>query len=90
MASDPTFFTHSSEPLHQPQGVDYGTMKPSSSTQSNKPPSYSESSEDVLEAVEVLPVPPADNKHTGLHRGLSARQVQMIAIAGCVSSFSYI
>ncbi|KAJ3538849.1 hypothetical protein NM688_g6454 [Phlebia brevispora] len=33
----------------------------------------------------ALPIPPAD-KHHGLHRGLSARQVSMIAIAGTIGT----
>lgn len=36
-------------------------------------------------AVGALPVPPVD-KHHGLHRGLSARQVSMIAIAGTIGT----
>ncbi|KAK7685199.1 hypothetical protein QCA50_011562 [Cerrena zonata] len=34
----------------------------------------------------VLPIPPVDSKRGGLHRGLSARQVSMIAIAGTIGT----
>ena len=34
----------------------------------------------------ALPVPPVDRLHGGLHRGLSARQVSMIAIAGTIGT----
>ncbi|OBZ67136.1 putative amino-acid permease PB1C11.02 [Grifola frondosa] len=34
----------------------------------------------------ALPLPPVDSKHGGLHRGLSARQVSMIAIAGTIGT----
>jgi len=36
--------------------------------------------------VGALPVPPVDREHGGLHRGLSARQVSMIAIAGTIGT----
>ena len=36
--------------------------------------------------VGALPVPPVDQAHGGLHRGLSARQVSMIAIAGTIGT----
>ncbi|KXN90118.1 putative amino-acid permease PB1C11.02 [Leucoagaricus sp. SymC.cos] len=35
---------------------------------------------------DVLPVPPIDKENGKLHRGLSARQVQMIAIAGTIGT----
>lgn len=34
----------------------------------------------------ILPVPPADKRQGGLHRGLSTRQVSMIAIAGTIGT----
>ncbi|KAH9832274.1 amino acid permease-domain-containing protein [Rhodofomes roseus] len=37
-------------------------------------------------AAGALPVPPVDRLHGGLHRGLSARQVSMIAIAGTIGT----
>ncbi|KAI0270056.1 amino acid permease-domain-containing protein [Gloeopeniophorella convolvens] len=52
---------------------DYGTTK---STSPN---------DDVL-PVGALPVPPVDKSHGTLHRGLSSRQVQMIAIAGTIGT----
>jgi amino acid permease len=45
-----------------------------------------EAPQDVEELpVGALPVPPADKNHA-LHRGLSARQVSMIAIAGTIGT----
>lgn len=38
------------------------------------------------EQPDVLPVPPVDKNNGKLHRGLSARQVQMIAIAGTIGT----
>lgn len=39
-----------------------------------------------IEQPEVLPVPPMDRARGNLKRGLSARQVQMIAIAGTIGT----
>lgn len=36
--------------------------------------------------IDALPSLPADKKKHGLHRGLSARQVQMIAIGGTIGT----
>ncbi|KAI0031058.1 amino acid permease-domain-containing protein [Vararia minispora EC-137] len=41
---------------------------------------------DASPAVFSLPVPPADLKYGALHRALSTRQVQMIAIAGTIGT----
>ncbi|KAI0061399.1 hypothetical protein BV25DRAFT_751208 [Artomyces pyxidatus] len=65
----------------------------STSLLKKSPPSYgtqahhgaAEDEEDEEHIVGALPVPPVD-KRTGLHRGLSSRQVQMIAIAGTIGT----
>lgn len=74
-----------------------GTTEPESSTQAhiesgraksfdNDQASDVEEVANVGHAVGALPVPPIDAKKNGLHRGLSARQVSMIAIAGTIGT----
>ncbi len=64
----------------------HGSTHASPETSPKKIPVDDQDLEDV-EALPVgaLPVPPVD-KHHGLHRGLSARQVSMIAIAGTIGT----
>ncbi|PSR73128.1 hypothetical protein PHLCEN_2v10984 [Hermanssonia centrifuga] len=64
----------------------HGSIHASPETSPKKIPVDDQDLEDV-EALPVgaLPVPPVD-KHHGLHRGLSARQVSMIAIAGTIGT----
>lgn len=52
----------------------YGTMKPPSTTEEDQ------------QTTEGSPTTGPVNHHAGLHRGLSARQVQMIAIAGTIGT----
>lgn len=60
----------------QTSTTNYGTMKTASSD------NHDENTSVEAPPVGALPLPPIDKKKHGLHRGLSARQVQMIAIAG--------
>lgn len=72
---------HSQESLLSGHSHHYGTMKSDSSDD------HSDQTHGDELAVGALPTPPADAKaNGGLHRGLSARQVQMIAIAGTIGT----
>ena len=67
----------------------YGTTHPPSSPRSSPKKLRTEDEDDEYVADDLpagaLPSPPTD-KHHDLHRGLSARQVSMIAIAGTIGT----
>ncbi|KAH9941027.1 amino acid permease-domain-containing protein [Amylocystis lapponica] len=62
-----------------PAPPDYGTAKTTLPTNSQDPP-------DTETPLGAFSAPPVDKRHDGLHRGLSARQVSMIAVAGTIGT----
>lgn len=62
----------------------YGTMKSDYSADGHTDESQIAHVDEL--PVGALPVPPTEPKKHGLHRGLSARQVQMIAIGGTIGT----
>ena len=71
---------------HDPEVVPppYDTRKSKAASVSDEDIAEDYASQSV--AVGALPVPPVDRSRSGLHRGLSARQVSMIAIAGTIGT----
>ena len=61
----------------------YGTIKPS---KTRKGPPLRNLQDDDEGLASVLPTTSADTLPSALHRGLSSRQVQMIAIAGTIGT----
>ena len=59
----------------------YGTMKTGSDDHKDDGPT-----DELQVPAGSLSSPPTDRNKSGLHRGLSARQVQMIAIAGTIGT----
>lgn len=75
----------SSATLIETMAVEFLTDPETSASSSNDFGGTDSSLPDEL-PVGALPVPPVDRKHTGLHRGLSIRQVSMIAVAGTIGT----
>ena len=65
------------------QFTSYGTIKPSNT---RKGPPLRNLHDDDEAPASVLPTTSADTLPSALHRGLSSRQVQMIAIAGTIGT----